>query len=1181
MKRCICLLIILIAFSLFAIPQTIQYQGKLADLSGIGENDTLDIRFRIYDIETGGDSLWAITVADVPIVHGLFDVNIGPIDLPFDQQYWLEIVVDGNTLAPRVQLTSSPYAFRAAVADSFTGGVAPWTQDTMIAHWDSVRNKPDSLIEGIGVMNYIPKWLDDSTLGSSNIYNTVGHIGMQKDVNISYRLTVDTILAPIDTLYLPQKVWMDELVTDSIESRGDIVTIHDPLYLTDSLYFDGDWRKDWPVVPDRFVQLRANGGPWLTDSVTFVEGANITLTQTGDSIEIAATGSVGANGWVDDGTVVRLETATDNVGIGLETPAQKVHLRELSDDVAIAYQFGGSAESITRAPTVAVNDNSNGEVDTWTTPEECYESDDVWAYVRIGSDTTAYLKATNFGFSADVPIKGVEVLVEKHEMGAIGDAEVRLVKGGVVVGENRATSSEWPSSDATEVYGGSADLWGESWSLSDVNDPGFGVVISVRGVFNAYAFIDQIRITLYFEPPAHWSTGIDLSDSKSFKISNSLTPGTDDVLTLNTDGTSEFTSTVSGADAVNDDEFVTKGQLDASTGDVGWVDDGTVVRLETATDNVGIGTASPRAKLDVCGDFRVGNSTRFMYVEDTPVDSWFTPRAPCDVSESTTDCIDTFYTDTDLGAVVYDQYTFSVEGFHRSIPYNRIEVDYSYFVIDTTDGSGSFTGTVSGADAVDDDEFVTKGQVDGGDVGHWSDSGNDIYNTNSGNVGIGTSSPGAKLDVAGHIWQTGLGYSVFIGVDAGANDDLTYNSNVAIGYSALYRNTTGIWNTANGSYALYSNTTGDRNTAYGLQALYSNDSGHYNTAIGYNTLFGNQGNYNTALGYEAGDNIYTGSNNIIIGANVDAPSGTADDQLNIGNTIYGDLSTGCVGIGTTSPTAGLHIRNTSSEGIIIENTGDHGLYIDNTTYAAIYLNEPTGHGIEIWEPTAKAITITRPGGGCGIEVLQATYDGIGVFSSGDNGIEVSSSGDDGIYSSGNSDYEGYFNGDLFALSANASIKSFLIDHPSDPEHKLLRHYSIESPEVLLIYRGKVKLDSDGIGKVHMPEYFGILTNENEASANLTPVGRPFLTGADWENNNTTLVVYGEPNREVYYTVYAERDDPVKRYLYQPVESNKADGKYCPDGELLVPEAYGYPETMGRHYEMRHEAPCKQDEQHKE
>ncbi len=141
---------LLLCAAIFAqIPQTIQYQGKLTDISGVGENAELDMRFRIFDVETDGDSLWAMTIADVPIVHGLFDVALGPIDLPFDEQYWLEIVVDGNVLAPRVQLTTSPYAFRAAVADSFTGGISPWTQDTMVAHWDSIRGVPAGFADGI------------------------------------------------------------------------------------------------------------------------------------------------------------------------------------------------------------------------------------------------------------------------------------------------------------------------------------------------------------------------------------------------------------------------------------------------------------------------------------------------------------------------------------------------------------------------------------------------------------------------------------------------------------------------------------------------------------------------------------------------------------------------------------------------------------------------------------------------------------------------------------------------------------------------------------------------------------------------------------------------------------------------------------------------------------------------
>ena len=39
-----------------------------------------------------------------------------------------------------------------------------------------------------------------------------------------------------------------------------------------------------------------------------------------------------------------------------------------------------------------------------------------------------------------------------------------------------------------------------------------------------------------------------------------------------------------------------------------------------------------------------------------------------------------------------------------------------------------------------------------GGTGYWAASGNDIYNTNTGNVGIGTSNPQAKLDVRGKIY---------------------------------------------------------------------------------------------------------------------------------------------------------------------------------------------------------------------------------------------------------------------------------------------------------------------------------------------------------------------------------------------------------------------------------------------
>jgi len=53
----------------------------------------------------------------------------------------------------------------------------------------------------------------------------------------------------------------------------------------------------------------------------------------------------------------------------------------------------------------------------------------------------------------------------------------------------------------------------------------------------------------------------------------------------------------------------------------------------------------------------------------------------------------------------------------------------------------------------------------GGTAGHWAVNGTDIYNTNSGNVGIGTAEPAATLDVTNGGGQTAVrAYSPWIGV---------------------------------------------------------------------------------------------------------------------------------------------------------------------------------------------------------------------------------------------------------------------------------------------------------------------------------------------------------------------------------------------------------------------------------
>jgi len=128
MKRIILGICLILAFAVFAeIPSTINYQGKLTDAGGVAIDGTRQIKFTIFDAVSGGSALWTETHPAVDVAKGLFDVRLGtvtafPSTLDFSEQYWIAVEVDGEVLSPRQALSSVPYAFRAAIADSVVGG---------------------------------------------------------------------------------------------------------------------------------------------------------------------------------------------------------------------------------------------------------------------------------------------------------------------------------------------------------------------------------------------------------------------------------------------------------------------------------------------------------------------------------------------------------------------------------------------------------------------------------------------------------------------------------------------------------------------------------------------------------------------------------------------------------------------------------------------------------------------------------------------------------------------------------------------------------------------------------------------------------------------------------------------------------------------------------------------------
>ena len=111
------------------IPHLIRFQGRLTDKDNKPLTGTYDITFGIYDTEEGGVPEWSETHTNVQITNGILNVLLGsinPIDLPFDEHYWLstEIGNDGE-MQPRQRITSVGYTYRTEFAQK--GGTVAYT----------------------------------------------------------------------------------------------------------------------------------------------------------------------------------------------------------------------------------------------------------------------------------------------------------------------------------------------------------------------------------------------------------------------------------------------------------------------------------------------------------------------------------------------------------------------------------------------------------------------------------------------------------------------------------------------------------------------------------------------------------------------------------------------------------------------------------------------------------------------------------------------------------------------------------------------------------------------------------------------------------------------------------------------------------------------------------------------
>ena len=160
-------------------------------------------------------------------------------------------------------------------------------------------------------------------------------------------------------------------------------------------------------------------------------------------------------------------------------------------------------------PSIGANYSYGGT--DWTNPSDIVSDNSTFASVATGGGSgSSNLTGTSFGFSipSGATIDGIKVEIKRYEGAAshnMEDVNVVIRKANSTFGStNKATYTEFPTVSAYETYGGVSDLWGETWTPSDINNANFGIGFSSNNGFTSSgtAYVDTMRITVSYTVPS-------------------------------------------------------------------------------------------------------------------------------------------------------------------------------------------------------------------------------------------------------------------------------------------------------------------------------------------------------------------------------------------------------------------------------------------------------------------------------------------------------------------------------------------------------------------------------------------------------------------------------------------------------------------------------------------------------
>jgi hypothetical protein len=216
----------------------------------------------------------------------------------------------------------------------------------------------------------------------------------------------------------------------------------------------------------------------------------------------------------------------------------------------------------------------------------------------------------------------------------------------------------------------------------------------------------------------------------------------------------------------------------------------------------------------------------------------------------------------------------------------------------------------------------------------------------------------------------------------------------------------------------------------------------------------------------------------------------------------------------------------------LSSSGSIGIDATAANINALSVTNNAGTALCLLNNSANGTTAQIVGGSTGLFVWGASSEAASFF------------GDVGV------------NGTLFA-----NAKQFVIDHPLDPENRLLNHVSIESDERAVVYSGNVECDADGNATVGLPDWLEALAGDFRYQ--LTCVGgRSEVYVSREVSDNAFEIAGGAAGQKVSWQVTGVRHDAwAKSYEFVAEEDKPKEER----GFYRNPEAFGQDLTSSVHW----------------